>query len=543
MKADFLGLTFAQLSGLLLGIFGLVLPFLLPLGTLSFAGQLGLGILLLAAAFWIFEPIPIFATSMLVIFLQVFLLSAQSPVFSEAELPVTEPVDMSHSSWQIPASALKDDQTILVSVGPGETKSIHVSITERNGQHAIVKSDELRADHPVITQPNHRLVNYDPSSYTAFTGTLAHGIIILFLGGFMLAGASVKYNLDKNLTRYLLAPFGSKPRFILLGIILVTAVLSAFMSNTATAAMMVTVIIPIIAQLDPKDQFKYGLALAIPIAANIGGIATPIGTPPNAIAIGALQGQGIDITFTEWMIVAVPIVLIMLFISWVLLQFFFPPKIDRFKLQLDGKLNLEPKAIGLYIIFAATVILWITEEFHGIPSNMIAFIPVATLVAGGILTKEDVKKIPWDVLWLMAGGLSLGVSMQATGLAAWLIGGVDWASLGYVALILSFALVAVAMSNFLSNTVTATLIMPLVIGLYLSGTMGDNFSLIIVGVVIAVSCSLAMALPISTPPNAIAMSTGFIRTKDMAKVGLTVGFIGIIMILIMSIAYWPFVTP
>lgn len=542
MKSGFGGMAPTQITGLFLGIFGLILPFLLPLGTLSFAGQIGLGIFLMAAIFWMFEPIPIYATSMLVIFLQILLLSAQGPMYMDTSLPVSEPVELQEQTWQISSSALRDDNTLLVAVEEGKTETIPVRVVERNGQHVIVGSEELSPDMAIVTDPGHRLVDYKPNSYTDYLGTLANPIIILFLGGFMLAEASVKYNLDKNLTRYLLSPFGSKPRFIILGLMLVTAILSAFMSNTATAAMMVTVILPIIGQLEPGDRFKFGLALSIPIAANIGGITTPIGTPPNAIVIAALTEYGKSISFTDWIIVAAPLVIIMLLFAWWLLLALFPPSTDRFNLDIKGKLNLSPKAIGLYVIFGATVLLWITENQHGIPSSMVAFLPVAALVTGRVLSKSDIRNLPWDVLWLMAGGISLGIGMDKTGLAVWMISGFDWGAMGYITLILVFGLVAVGMSNFLSNTVTATLLMPLVISLHTSGVMGESFNLLITGIIIAVACSLAMALPISTPPNAIAMSTGIIRTKDMAKVGVVIGIVGIMLILAYSVFYWPLVT-
>ncbi len=542
MKSGSTGLTTVQITGLILGIFGLILPFLLPLGTLSFAGQIGLGIFIMAAVFWMFEPIPIYATSMLVILLQIVLLSAQGPMYMDTELPSGKPVELQEKTWQIPANALKDDDTVLVITEPGETEAVSVDVVERNGKHVIVYSEDLSADQAIVTDTGHRLVNYQPNNYTDYLGTLANPIIILFLGGFMLAEASVKYNLDKNLTRYLLAPFGTRPRFIILGLMLVTAVLSAFMSNTATAAMMVTVILPIIAQLEPGDRFKFGLALSIPIAANIGGITTPIGTPPNAIVIAALTDYGISISFTDWIIIAAPLVVIMLLFAWWLLLALFPASVDRFKLDLKGKLNTTPKAIGLYVIFASTVLLWITENQHGIPSSMVAFLPVAALVTGRILNKNDIRNLPWDVLWLMAGGISLGIGMDKTGLAVWMISGLDWGAMGYITLVLVFALVAVAMSNFLSNTVTATLLMPLVISLHTSGVMGEDFNLLVTGIVIAVACSLAMALPISTPPNAIAMSTGIIRTKDMARVGVVIGAVGVMLILAYAVFYWPLVT-
>lgn len=456
-----------QIGGLILGIVGLVAPFFLSIQGLSFAGHVALGIFLLAACFWMLEPVPIYATSVLVIFLQILLLSKEGFIFS--------------------------------------------TITEA----------------------------YTPDAYTAFIGTLANPIIILFLGGFVLADAAVKYNLDKNLTRILLRPFGSQPKYIVLGLMVVTGLLSAFMSNTATTAMMMTVIIPIIVQLHKTDPLKIGLALSIPFAANIGGIATPIGTPPNAVVIGALSQQGINIPFGEWMALAVPLVIIALFFAWFLLIKMFKPDTDTIVLDLSGIFNTSKNAIILYLAFAITVLFWITESFHGVKSAIIALVPVVLLTLTGVVTKEEIRKLPWEVLWLVAGGISLGISMKSTGLAEWIVGSIEWSAFGAITLLVVFSTVSVLMSNFLSNTVTATLLIPLAVSLATSGVAGEGFNLIIVSLVIGVSASMAMMLPISTPPNAIAMSTGTIETGNMAKAGLSIGLFGVILVVLYAIFYWP----
>ncbi len=456
-----------QRIGLLAGIIGLIVPFFLNIPGLSEAGHVALGIFFLAAAFWMFEPFPIYSTSMLVIFLQVLLLSKEGLIFTSSDL------------------------------------------------------------------------SYSPDSYTAFVGTLANPIIILFLGGFVLADASVKYNLDKNLTRILLRPFGSKPKFILLGLMVVTGLLSAFMSNTATTAMMMTVILPIVARLDRQDPLKIGLALSIPFAANIGGIATPIGTPPNAVVIGALSQQGINIPFGEWMILAVPLVIIALIFAWMLLLGMFKPETDSVQIDMSGSFNTSKNAWLLYIAFGLTVLFWITESFHGIKSAIIALIPVVFLTLTGVVTKDDIRKLPWEVLWLVAGGISLGISMKSTGLAEWIVGSIEWSAFGAITLLIVFSGVAILMSNFLSNTVTATLLIPLAVSLATSGVAGEGFNLIIVSLVIGVSASMAMMLPISTPPNAIAMSTGTIETKQMAKAGISVGLFGLILVVLYAVFYWP----
>ncbi len=456
-----------QLFGLIFGVIGLIIPFFLSIEGLSHAGHVALGVFFLAAAFWMFEPFPIYATSVLVIFLQILLLSKEGFLFQE-------------------------------------TTTV-----------------------------------YNPDSYTAFIGTLASPIIILFLGGFVLADAAVKYNLDRNLTRILLSPFGSKPSYILLGLMVVTALLSAFMSNTATTAMMMTVILPIMARLGKADPLRIGLALSIPFAANIGGITTPIGTPPNAVVIGALSQQGINIPFGEWMILATPLVVIALLFAWFLILKMFKPEASDISIDMSGTFNTSKNAIILYVAFGLTVLFWVTESFHGVKSAIIALIPVVFLTLTGVVTKEDIRKLPWEVLWLVAGGISLGISMKSTGLAEWIVGSIEWSSFGTISLLIVFAVVAVLMSNFLSNTVTATLLIPLAVSLATSGIAGDGFNLVIVSLVIGVSASMAMMLPISTPPNAIAMSTGTIQTSNMAKAGISIGIFGIILVVLYALFYWP----
>lgn len=454
---------------ILIGVIGFIIPFFLSIPGLSEAGHVALSIFIIAAIFWMLEPVPIYATSMLVILLQVFFLSKQGVLFPEAT------------------------------------------------------------------------AEYAPNAYTDFIGTLANPIIILFLGGFVLADAAVKYDLDKNLTRILLKPFGSKPKFIILGLMVVTGLLSAFMSNTATTAMMMTVILPIIAKTDLDDPLRIGLALSIPFAANIGGIATPIGTPPNAVVIGALSTQGIDIAFTEWMGLATPLVLMVLGFSWLILLWMFKPKTNSIPMDLKGSFQKNKSAILVYLVFAATVVLWITESLHGVGSSIIALIPVAVLSLTGILDKDGIRQLPWEVLWLVAGGISLGISMESTGLAEWIITSIEWSALSTFVMIIAFSLVAIVMSNFLSNTVSATLLIPLAVSLATSGVAGEGFSLILISLVIGVSASMAMMLPISTPPNAIAMSTGTLETKHMTRAGFVIGLFGLLMVTLYALFYWPLI--
>lgn len=539
-------LSKTQIIGLILGIIGFIVPFFIELSGLSYAGHLALSIFALAAFFWMFEPIPIYSTSMMVIFLEVLFLSAQGPMFDGAELPTAQPEKMGQTTWKVPKSAVTADNQLLLERGEDDAakegpNKLAVEVVERHNNTAIVSSSELEREDVIITQANHKLVGYSPNSYSDYLATLASPIIILFLGGFTLAGAAVKFNLDKNITRILLQPFGTRPLFIILGLMLVTAILSAFMSNTATTAMMMTVILPILSQVKENDPLRIGVALSIPVAANIGGIATPIGTPPNAVVIGALSQQGIDITFGSWMLLAVPLVIVSLAIAWLLLISFFPARTDEVKMAIKGSFLTDKKAIVMYFIFGLTVLFWVTESLHGVKSSIVALVPVVGFTLTGVLGKEDIRNLPWEVLWLVAGGISLGIALENTGLAYWIVNSINWSAFSSISLLIVFGAVCLGMANFLSHTVTATLIVPLGISLGISGAAGADFSIVITSLVIGVAASFGMSLPISTPPNAIAMSTGMLETKDMAKIGVVMGIIGLVFVILLSQVYWPFV--
>lgn len=372
-----------------------------------------------------------------------------------------------------------------------------------------------------------------------FMATLAHPILILFLGGFMLAAGAVKFSLEKNITRLLLAPFGGSPAKILLGIMLSTAFLSAFMSNTATTAMMMTVILPIVAGLSAEDRFRTGLALSVPVAANLGGIATPIGTPPNAVAIAALAREGVGVPFSIWMMMAVPLVVGSLGFAWWVLLKCFPPMIQRIQLHFEAEFDRSRPARLLYVVAGVTVILWITEKLHGIPSGVVAFLPVALLPALGVLDAKDIRGLSWEVLWLVGGGISLGLSLQDSGLAKWLIGLVNWGGMGPWVLLGGFLLLSILMANFLSHTVTATLLIPIAMSLAGSGALGGVGTTAALAIAIAIGSSYGMSLPISTPPNAIAVSTGLVKTPQMVAVGIVMAIFGSVAVLWCAGWFWP----
>jgi sodium-dependent dicarboxylate transporter 2/3/5 len=296
---------------------------------------------------------------------------------------------------------------------------------------------------------------------------------------------------------------------------------------------MFAVFMPVLSQL-PKGKSRTGLALSIPVAANVGGIGTPVGTPPNAIALGALQASGVHITFVSWMAIAVPLMLIVLAISWVWLAFSYMPSDLKIELDLSAKFETGRNAIIFYIVGGITIALWMTEPLHGISSNTVGFVPVVLLMVTQVMTGEDLKNLDWPVLWLVAGGIALGIGVGSTGLDEWIIGSIDWAAVPVALLLLVIAGVGFLMSNVISHSAAANLLIPLGMGLgaSVSATPAE------IAVVMALGCSLGMCLPISTPPNAIAYSTGEISTPNMIKTGLVVGVSGTLLLAFVMPLFW-----
>ncbi|MBQ6287431.1 MAG: SLC13/DASS family transporter [Bacteroidales bacterium] len=375
-------------------------------------------------------------------------------------------------------------------------------------------------------------------NFKTIMAAFADPVVMLFMGGFVLAIMAEKYGLDVTMGRALLSIFGTKPKIVLLGFLIVISVFSMFMSNTATAAMMLAFLAPVLSTLPSDDKGKVGLALSIPVAANLGGIGTPIGTPPNATAVRFLAEADAEISFMDWMIHMIPYVIIMILFAWIVLQWFFPFKTKKLVLEIpESKKEKSWKSTVVWITFIGTILLWMTESITKINSNIVALIPLGVLTACGIFTKEDIKEINWSVLWLVAGGFALGTCLQGTGLAKVLIEAIPFGSMSVVLVLVVAGLVCYFLSNFISNSATAALLIPILI--VVAEGMADpaaanNAEFLALGgskamiVFIACCASIAMLFPISTPPNAIAASTGLVETKDMAKVGLLVGVVGFI---------------
>lgn len=382
------------------------------------------------------------------------------------------------------------------------------------------------------------------SKYVAkYVQTWSNSVIWLMLGGFVIAEAMQKVGLDKTLFKMTISKFGSKPRNVLLGIMLVTAVFSMIMSNTATTAMMIAAVIPFINTLDKNSPFAKALLIGIPAAASLGGMGTIIGSPPNAIAVDAMSNHGVQFGFLEWMIIGFPVAVILVFLFWLFLINKFVPKVSTIDLSFLNDLedespsnsrifNIKRKIVSGVLLLTLT--LWLTGNIHGIPASAVSLLPIMLLTLLGIVSGNDIRKLPWDTLMLVAGGLSLGLAIQETGLAEYYVKMLSNYDLNIYALMIVFSLLTVILSNFMSNTATTTILIPIAIILVSSNK-------VILPLVIGLSASAALFLPISTPPNAIAFSTGKLEQKDFRAGGLFAGIIGpiviIIMVLIMNAIY------
>lgn len=379
-------------------------------------------------------------------------------------------------------------------------------------------------------------VDYAEPSFATFFGALAHPVLMLFLGGFFLAAGASRYELDRTLARVLLRPFGTSPRAILLGVMVITAVSSMFMSNTATTATLLAVMLPVIASLPPDDRLRAALALSIPVAANLGGMGTPVGTPPNAIAVGSLTDAGITFSFVQWIAMALPFVAVLLVVAWIALSRLFPASVERLVVDVGGRFDRSRSAVLFYVVFAVTVIGWLTEPLHGVTSSVVGFLPVVVLLATGVMTAKDLQRMQWHVLWLVAGGIALGLGVGATGLDLWLIGLVDWSSITSVMLTFALTGTALLLSTVISNTAAANLLVPIGLTLVTSGAVDTAPRA--AAFFIAVGASLAMMLPVSNAPNAIAYATGAITTRRMATIGAIVGVTGLLLVVGVGPTLW-----
>ena len=372
-------------------------------------------------------------------------------------------------------------------------------------------------------------INSAPVDSGKYVQTFSSSIIWLLLGGFFLAEAMTKTGIDVHLFRFALKLSGKIPGNILLGIMLMTMTASMILSNTATTSMVIASVMPLIRNLG-KNTFSKALLLGIPIAASVGGMGTIIGSPTNAIAVGALANIGITVNFLTWMYFGLPLALILTLAGWWLLK----RKYISSRIPIEFELSAGDEPAGkqlksqrsiVVVTLILTAALWMTSSLHHLTVSSVAAVPIVFLTMTGILKSDDVRKLPWDTLLLVAGALSLGLALKDTKLLEHFANHIMGSSSGSTISFVAFSFFTMGFSNIMSHTATATMLIPL--GIYLMPDHAEQ-----IAVIIGLAASTALFLPVSTPPNAIAYSTGLIKQREFFPGGLLIGLLGPLLIVL-----------
>ncbi len=404
------------------------------------------------------------------------------------------------------------------------------------------------------------------TSISAATTPYANPLIFLFMGGFVIAIAMEKWQLHRRIAISILNVVGVKPSSIIFGFIIASAFLSMWVSNTATAIMMLPIAVSILDLVDSDDKkgklnFEIALILSIAYACNIGGMGTLIGTPPNALLAGFLnENYGIEISFLQWMMVGVPLMIISLPIMYfVLTKVAYPIKLkelkggkDLIKNQLEslGKISNQEKKVA--IVFVSAALLWIFRPLIGniipglsdagiaiLAAVILFMIPSGKKDSEGILIWSDTNKLPWGVLLLFGGGLSMASAISNTGLATWIGAGIGGLNAWPIVLIIIIVIALIVfLTEMTSNTASTAAFLPILASVAIG--LGQNPLLLAIPTVFGASC--AFMLPVATPPNAIVYGSGKITIPEMAKAGLwlNVIFIGLLSVASFTIISWVF---
>ena len=358
-----------------------------------------------------------------------------------------------------------------------------------------------------------------------FVAVIGHPLVWLFFGGFVLAAGMAATGIDRWLAGRILHRFGSDSSRLLVGLMITTFGLSMIMSNTATTAMMLAVLGPVLVTAG-RSETSRALVLGVAVAANLGGMASLIGTPPNAIAVGALadMSDGVDISFLDWLLIGLPPALVLLAIAWGAIRLMFKMDSSQSLSLTVGAANDDEAAVPKWqtVVVTSTLLftvgLWLSTEWHRAPTAVISFVPIVVFTATGILSAKRIRGLPYDVLFLLAGGLALGQLVTNTGLSVWIANLLPADGWPPLMLALVIAYMTVLLSNFMSNTAAATILVPIGI------TIAVGFEAP-TAVAVALGASAAMLLPVATPPNAMAFASGYCETRDFLRLG---GFIGVI---------------
>jgi len=400
------------------------------------------------------------------------------------------------------------------------------------------------------------------------TAPYASPIIFLFMGGFFIALGLEEYGTHKRIALNLVRLIGTSANRIILGFMLATGFLSMWISNTASTVMMLPIAITVISMLkqNSKNQdgfrlFALALMLGIAYSANIGGMATIIGTPPNVVFVGyANELLSTSIDFVKWLLIGIPISGTLLILTYLILtQVFFKNRLGKIESAEQvikdeigklGPLKMEEKIV--IIIFGLTAFLWIFK----LPVNNLLGYPflndATTAMLGGILMFatpvnfktgkglvpwEATKRLPWGILLLFGGGMTLAKAMETTGIIQVIAEIVEQNPMSSIAVYIILISSMLFLTEIMSNVALATVYIPVVIGI----AKGLEMDPLLLSIPVAMAASCAFMMPISTPPNAIVFSSGHIRVKDMIKAGFLLNIISIIMLTLASYTIIKFV--
>ncbi|GAA1995977.1 DASS family sodium-coupled anion symporter [Nocardiopsis rhodophaea] len=395
----------------------------------------------------------------------------------------------------------------------------------------------------------------------------ANPIIFLFMGGFMLALAMQRWNLHRRIALTVVAAVGTSPAMLIAGFMLATGFITMWVSNTSTTIMMLPIgaaVIAMVAQLrdgrtDPN--FATALMLGIAYSSSIGSVATLIGTPPNALMVGYLaENHGISIGFGQWMMVGLPLAAVFLLLTWlVLTKLVFPPRLAAFTDGVDGRelIRSELRAMGpvsrgeflVLLVFVGAALAWVFVPLladspigetlpwlahisdAGIAmavAVLLFLIPVERRMGVRLLDWDSVTQLPWGILLLFGGGLSLSTQFGESGLSEWIGAGVGALSAVPVGvLVLVVAALVLLLTELTSNTATAATFLPVMGGVAVGMDM-DVMTLIVPAVL---ASSLAFMLPVATPPNAIVFGSGHVTIAQMLRGGIWLNLIALFLIL------------
>lgn len=397
------------------------------------------------------------------------------------------------------------------------------------------------------------------------TTPYANPIIFLFMGGFILGLAMQRWNLHKRIALMTLLAVGSQPKRQIAGFMIATAFLSMWVSNTATAIMMLPIGLSVISMLgehhpESVRRFATALLLAIAYSASVGGIATLIGTPPNALLAAYLaDNQDISIGFAQWMMIGVPVSFGMLVVTWWWLtrkdfglgdQTADSATMLRGQLNELGSLSRGEKMVGVVFVLtaaawifqpllAANLIGWLNDTVIAIAAAIILFLlPVSLRERKFLMDWDTAQGMPWGVLLLFGGGLALAGVISSSGLATWIAEALG--VMGMLPALLMIALVVtviIFLTEVTSNTATAAAFLPLLGALAIS----QDVSPILFTVPAAIAASCAFMMPVATPPNAIVFGSGHMRIGDMISAGFALNLVGIVVVTLLGYLLMGFV--